>query len=82
MTYREISDKTRVRLARSEIFTSTEVYESATRILAAFIASKQFSTKQEKEFLNRSVDMAMELAKITDRMILLGTEEGDSNAPF
>lgn len=82
MTYREMGDRTRVRVAKSEIFVSPAVYESATRILAAFIASKQFSTKQEKEFLTKSVKMAMELAKITDREILLGTEDGSSNAPF
>lgn len=77
-----MGDKTRVRVAQSEIFTSPAVYESAARILAAFISSKQFSTKQEKEFLSKSVTLAMELAKMTDRMILLGTEDGTSNAPF
>lgn len=82
MSYREMGDKTRVRVAQSEIFRSPAVYDSASRILAAFISSKQFSTKQEKEFLTKSVDLAMELAKLTDRMILLGTEDGSSNAPF
>ena len=82
MSYREMSDKTRVRVAQSEIFRSPAVYDSASRILAAFIASKQFSTKQEKDYLRKSVSLAMELAKMTDREILLGTEDGQSSAPF
>ncbi len=82
MSYREMGDKTRVRVAQSEIFTSPEVYQSATHILAAFIASKQYSSNKEKEFLKMSVNLAMELAKTTDRMILLDTADGKSNAPF
>ena len=82
MSYREMGDKTRVRVAQSEIFTSPVVYESATRILAAFIASKQFSSKQEKEYLSTSVALAMELAKMTDRMIILDDEDAIKETPF
>jgi hypothetical protein len=77
-----MGDRTRVQVARSEISTPPAIYESATQILAAFIASKQFNARQEKEFLRKSVDMAFELAKLTDRTILSTTDDGDGNAPF
>ena len=83
MSYRDMSDRTRVQVAQSEIFTAEKIYESASRILSAFIASKQFSSKQEQAILTKSVTLAMDLAKRTDRMVLLGTEDEDEGgSPF
>lgn len=81
MSYREMSDRTRVQVAQSDIFTPERIFDSASRILSAFISSKQFSAKQEKEFLDKSVDLAMELAKRTDRMVLMGTDEKEKGSP-
>ena len=81
MSYREMSDRTRVQVAQSDIFTPERVFESASRILSAFISSKQFSTEQETEFLDKSVDLAMELAKRTDRMVLMGMGDREKGSP-
>ena len=81
MSYREMSDRTRVQVAQSDIFTPERVFESASRILSAFISSKQFSAKQETEFLDKSVDLAMELAKRTDRMVSMGTGDREKGSP-
>ncbi len=81
MSYRDMSDRTRVQVAQSEIFTTERIFESASRILSAFISSKQFSTEQETEFLDKSVDLAMELAKRTDRMVMMGTGDREKGSP-
>ena len=81
MSYREMSDRTRVQVAQSDIFTPERIYHSASRILSAFVSSKQFSAKQEKEFLDKSVDLAMELAKRTDRMVLMGMGDREKGSP-
>jgi len=81
MFYREMSDRTRVQVAQSDIFTPERIYDSASRILSAFVSSKQFSAKQEKEFLDKSVDLAMELAKRTDRMVLMGMGDREKGSP-
>ncbi len=81
MSYRDMSDKTRVEVAQSDIFTPKRIFESASRILSAFISSKQFSTKQEEEFLNKSVTLAMELAKRTDRQVLMGMGNKEKGRP-
>jgi len=81
MSYREMSDRTRVQVAQSDIFTPERIYDSASRILSAFVSSKQFSAKQEKEFLDKSVDLAMELAKRTDRMVLMGMGDREKGSP-
>jgi len=81
MSYREMSDRTRVQVAQSDIFTPERIFDSASRILSAFISSKQFSAKQETEFLDKSVDLAMELAKRTDRMVLMGMGDREKGSP-
>jgi len=81
MSYREMSDRTRVQVAQSDIFTPERIFDSASRILSAFISSKQFSAKQETEFLDKSVDLAMELAKRTDRLVLMGMGDREKGSP-
>jgi hypothetical protein len=76
-----MSDRTRVEVAQSDIFTPQGIFESATRILSAFITSKQFSDKQEQAFLDKSVFLAMELAKKTDRQVLMGMGEKEKGGP-
>ena len=81
MSYREMSDRTRVQVAQSDIFTPERIFESASRILSTFISSKQFGAKRGKEFLDKSVDLAMELAKRTDRMVLMGMGDREKGSP-
>lgn len=82
MSYRDMSDKTRIQVAQSDIFTTERIFDSASRILSAFISSKQFSAEQEREFLDKSVDLAMELAKRTDRLVLMGMGDKEKGRPF
>ena len=69
MTYRDMSDVTRIQYLRSEIVVSPTIYEAATRLLAAYIASNQLNDKNEKEIIEKSIKVALELAITTDRII-------------
>ena len=69
MTYRDMSDVTRIQYLRSEIVVSQTVYEAATTIFAALISSKQVNEKNEQQMLEKAVKSALELAITTDKII-------------
>lgn len=69
MTYRDMSDVTRIQYLRSEIVVSPTIYEAATSILAAYIASKQFDEKNGQQLMEKAVKTALELAIVTDKII-------------
>ncbi len=69
MTYRDMSDVTRIQYLRSEIVVSPTIYEAATRILAAYIASNQVNSGNQREMLEKAVNTALELAIVTDKTI-------------
>lgn len=69
MTYRDMSDVTRIQYLRSEIVVSPTIYEAATSILAAYISSNQLNDKNQKELMEKSVKTALELAIMTDKII-------------
>ena len=69
MTYRDMSDVTRIQYLRSEIVVSQTVYEAATTIFAALINSKQVNEKNEQQMLEKAVKSALELAITTDKII-------------
>ncbi|MBI4005344.1 MAG: hypothetical protein HY356_01640 [Gammaproteobacteria bacterium] len=67
MTYRDMSEMTRIQYLRSEIVVSNTIYEAATQILSSFIMSKQISDKNQAEVMAKSVKLALELAVTTDK---------------
>ena len=67
MTYRDMSEVTRIQYLRSEIVVSNTIYEAATQILAAFVASNQVDGKNEAQMMEKSVRMALDLAIVTDK---------------
>lgn len=69
MTYREMSDVTRIQYLRSEIVVSPTVYEAATRIFVAYLANKQVNDKNQMEMMEKAVKTALELAIVTDKTI-------------
>ena len=69
MTYRDMSEVTRIQYLRSEIVVSNTIYEAATQILSALIASKQVSDKNEAQMMEKSVRMALDLAVTTDKIM-------------
>lgn len=69
MTYRDMSEMTRIQYLRSEIVVSNTIYEAATRILAAFVATNQVDGKNEAQMMEKSVKMALDLAVVTDKIM-------------
>lgn len=69
MTYRDMSDVTRIQYLRSEIVVSPIIYDAACQILSAFINTKQANDKNINEMMEKSVKYALELALTTDRLV-------------
>ena len=69
MTYRDMSDVTRIQYLRSEIVVHTGMYEAAARFFSAYIASKQVDDDNEVKMMKKAVGQAIELALITERVI-------------
>lgn len=69
MTYRDMSDMTRIQYLRSEIVGNTGIYETAALLFSAYIASNQVNDDSEDKLMKKSVGQAIELALITERVI-------------
>ena len=69
MTYRDMSDLTRIQYLRSEIVVHKGIYDTATSFFSAYIASNQVNDDNEEKFLKKAVGQAIELALITERVI-------------
>jgi hypothetical protein len=52
------------------------VLHAASRIFAAFIASGQVHAGNEKAWMDKSLDLAVKLARKTDRSVLSDGESG------
>jgi len=66
---RDMSEMTRIRVARSELVLPTVIYESATRIFSALLASGKVTDENQKSAMQKAIGMAVELAIETDRMV-------------
>ena len=69
MTYRDMSEVTRINYLRSEIAVSNTVYEAASKIYAAFIANNQVTEENHIEMGEKAVKYALELAVTTDKVM-------------
>jgi len=78
MTYREMSDMTRIQYLRSELTVSTTVYDAASRILVSYMNNNQITTENENEMLEKSVKLALELAVTTDKLMSLTANQGET----
>lgn len=78
MTYRDMSDVTRIQYLRSELTVSPTVYDAASRILVGYLNNKQLTADNEKELIEKSVKLALELAVTTDKIMSLTTDHGET----
>lgn len=69
MTYRDMSEETRIQYLRSDIVISPVVYEAATRIFVGYMINKQVNDKNQLEMMEKAVNTALELAIVTDKTI-------------
>ena len=66
---RDMSEMTRIRVARSDLVIPTVIYQSATQIFAQFVASGKVTEENQKSAMQTAIGMAVELAIETDRMV-------------
>lgn len=78
MTYRDMSDVTRIQYLRSELTVSPTVYDAASRILVGYLNNNQLTEENEKELIEKSVKLALELAVTTDKIMALSTSHGET----
>lgn len=76
MAHRDMSDATRISYRRNDLVVEPTIYESATKILVGFLAADKMNANNQKQVLQKSVELALELAIYTDRMM---DEEGNTN---
>ena len=72
---RDMSEVTRIRVARSELVIPTIIYQSATQIYAAFVGAGKVTDDNAVSAMQKAINMAVELAIETDRMV--DTDSGD-----
>ena len=68
MTYREMSDVTRIQYLRSEITIPATVYEAAVHLYASYRQSSVGADTDEKALREKAVADAIELALATERI--------------
>ena len=78
MTYRDMSDVTRIQYLRSELTVSPTVYDAASRILVGYLNNNKLTADNESELIEKSVKLALELAVTTDKIMALTTSHGET----
>ncbi len=66
---RDMSEMTRIRVARSDLVIPTVIYESATQIFAHMVGTGKVTEKNQKSAVQMAINMAVELAIETDRIV-------------
>lgn len=78
MTYREMSDVTRIQYLRSELTVSPTVYDAASRILVGYLNNNLLTPENETKLIEKSVKLALELAVTTDKIMSLTSNQGET----
>lgn len=78
---RDMSEMTRIRVARSDLVIPTVVYESATHIFAQMVSTGKVTEKNQKSAVQMAINMAVELAIETDRIVDKDSGERDHFGP-
>ncbi|MCG8378777.1 MAG: hypothetical protein MI865_04790 [Proteobacteria bacterium] len=79
MAHRDMSDMTRISFHRNDLVVEPTIYEAATQILAALITADKLNASNEKAVLQKSIELALELAVQTDKMMDEGGHTKDVN---
>ena len=77
MVHRDMSDTTRISYLTTEITVSQTIYDAASRILSAFISSDKVNNENEEIMIDKSVNLALELALKTDKIMSQSTTESE-----
>jgi hypothetical protein len=69
MAHRDMSDMTRIAFNQNELVIEPIIYQAATQILTGLIAADKLNASNEKAVLKKSVELALELAVLTDNIM-------------
>jgi len=69
MAHRDMSEMTRIAFHQNELVLEPTIYNAATQILTALIAADKLNASNEKAIINKSIELALELAVQTDKMM-------------
>ena len=64
-----MSEMTRIAFHQNELVLEPTIYNAATQILTALIAADKLNASNEKAIINKSIELALELAVQTDKMM-------------
>jgi len=69
MAHRDMSEMTRIAFHRNDLIIEPTIYSAATQILTGLIAADKLNATNEEALLKKSVELALELAVHTDRIM-------------
>lgn len=69
MAHRDMSEMTRIAFNQNDLVIEPTIFEAATEILSALIASDKLNASNEKAVIKKSVELALELAVETDKAL-------------
>ena len=69
MAHRDMSEMTRIAFHQNELVLEPTIYNAATQILTALIAADKLNASNEKAIINKSIELALELAVQTDKIM-------------
>ena len=69
MAHRDMSEMTRIAFHQNDLVIEPTIYVAATRILTGLIAVDKLNASNEEAILKKSVELALELAVHTDKLM-------------
>lgn len=69
MSYREMSDVTRIQYLRSDITVPSIIYDAAVSIYTAFVTNGKVNDKNRDEMMEIAIKQALDLAMATEKII-------------
>jgi len=69
MAHRDMSEMTRIAFHRNDLVIEPTIYNAAVQILTGLIAADKLNASNEKAILKKSIELALELAVQTDKMM-------------
>jgi hypothetical protein len=69
MAHRDMSEMTRIAFHRNDLVVEPTIYKAATQILTGLISADKMNASNEKAIIQKSIELALELAVQTDKMM-------------
>jgi len=69
MAHRNMSEMTRIAFHQNDLVIEPTIFEAATQILTGLITADKLNASNEEAILKKSVELALELAVHTDKIM-------------